>query len=173
MFRRQDGRWLIAAALFQRIDHTALVVEELDPSTQFYRRLGFELDDRFTSGSDAQQRLNNVFGAHLEIASLKLPGDDFGVELLRYVTPPGGRPIPRGTKPNDLVHRRTVVGCRTPAGSTRSCAPPGWTCVRQRSSSWIGRDRPWQPSFSRIPPDTVSNCAHPDDPGPLPYRVEL
>lgn len=98
-----------SAKLFQRIDHTALVVEDLDESIAFYRRLGFRLERRFESASPAQERLNNVFGAHLEIASLTPPGGGIGVELLEYLTPSGGRPFPADARPNDGIHRQLTL----------------------------------------------------------------
>lgn len=97
------------ARLFQRIDHTALVVEDLDASVAFYRALGFRLVGRGESRSDAQQRLNGVFGAGLEIATLRLGEGGIDVELLRYATPPGGRPYPPAASPNDLLHRHLSI----------------------------------------------------------------
>lgn len=95
----------------QRIDHTALVVRDLDESIRFYEQLGFEVRSRVESRSVAQERLNAVFGARLEIVTLRSPGDadTIGVELLRYVTPRGGRPFPAGTRANDLVERHLTL----------------------------------------------------------------
>lgn len=95
--------------LFQRIDHTALVVRELEESVSFYRALGFRVESRAEGRSPAQQRLNNVFGAHLEIVSLRLPAGELGVELLHYLTPPGGRRFPPDSRPNDLLHRHITL----------------------------------------------------------------
>jgi hypothetical protein len=47
-----------------------------------------------------QEHLNNVFGAHLAITSLRAPSGP-GVEFLEYLAPRGGRPIPGDTQAND------------------------------------------------------------------------
>ena len=98
-----------AAKLFQRIDHSALVVRDLDASLAFYQRLGFEITSRAEGFSPVQERLNNVFGLHLEIVGLRLPQGGMGLELLHYLTPTGGRPFPADTRPNDLVHRHATI----------------------------------------------------------------
>lgn len=95
--------------LFQRIDHTAIVVRDLPASLAFYQRLGFEVTARAEGFSPVQERLNNVFGLHLEIVGLRLPQGGIHVELLHYLTPPGGRPFPADTRPNDLVHRHMTI----------------------------------------------------------------
>lgn len=97
--------------LVQRIDHTALVVRQIDESIRFYEQLGFKVESRVESRSSAQEQLNNVFGARLEIVTLRPPDDPqaIGVELLRYVTPSGGRPFPAGTRANDLVERHLTL----------------------------------------------------------------
>lgn len=129
-FRDRDGHPLELAEfpgekpvnedkLFQRIDHTAIVVHDLEASIEFYRKLGFQLEHRAESFSETQQRLNNVFCARLEIASLRLPGDAISVELLHYVTPPGGRPFPTNTRPNDLIHRHLTLATDAIAAAFR------------------------------------------------------
>ena len=48
-----------------------------------------------------QEHLNNVFGAHLRITSLRA-ADGPGVEFLEYLTPRSGRVSPPDTQPDDL-----------------------------------------------------------------------
>jgi hypothetical protein len=48
-----------------------------------------------------QERLNNVFGARLRITALRA-GSGPGVELLEYLAPRTGRPMPIDTQSNDL-----------------------------------------------------------------------
>jgi len=95
--------------LFQRIDHSALVVRDLNASLVFYQRLGFQVTNRAEGFSLVQERLNNVFGLHLEIVGLRLPQGGMGIELLHYLTPPGGRPFPADTRSNDLAHRHVTI----------------------------------------------------------------
>ena len=97
------------AKLFQRTDHSALVVHDLDASLAFYQRLGFQVTSRAEGLSPVQERLNNVFGLHLEIVGLRLPQGGMGLELLHYLTPSSGRPFPADTRPNDLLHRHVTI----------------------------------------------------------------
>ena len=90
--------------LFLGIDHTAIVVENTDASLAFYRdRLGLTVAGTSENHGPEQERLNNVFGARLRITTLKAEGGP-GIELLEYLAPGGGRPMPGDSRANDLWH---------------------------------------------------------------------
>jgi len=92
----RDGR------LFLGIDHTAIVVSSTDASLHFYRDvLGLRVAGTSDNYGTEQEHLNNVFGAHLRITSLRAAAGP-GVEFLEYLTPRSGRPIPADTQANDL-----------------------------------------------------------------------
>jgi hypothetical protein len=55
-----------------------------------------------------QEHLNNVFGAHLRITTLRAQAGP-GVELLEYLSPRDGRPRPRNARANDLIEWQTSV----------------------------------------------------------------
>ena len=55
-----------------------------------------------------QEHLNNVFGAHLRITSLRGTVGP-GIELLEYLTPRDGRISPSDEHANDLVHSQTTL----------------------------------------------------------------
>ena len=55
-----------------------------------------------------QDHLNNVFGARLRITALRAPAGP-GIELLEYLSPRDGRPIPLDEHANDVVHRQTEL----------------------------------------------------------------
>jgi catechol 2,3-dioxygenase-like lactoylglutathione lyase family enzyme len=97
-----------ASRLFLGIDHTAIVVKDTDSSMHFYRDLlGMRVVGESDNYGPEQERLNNVFGAHLRITSLA--GDSGpGIEFLQYLAPSDGRPYPSEEKPNDLIHWRTI-----------------------------------------------------------------
>ena len=103
-----DPKWRRPAdRLFLGIDHTAIVISDTEASLRFYRD---ELALRVAGESDnygiEQERLNNVFGAHLRITALR--GDSGpGIEFLEYLTPGDGRAYPADEKPNDLIHWQT------------------------------------------------------------------
>jgi len=97
-------RWQSGASLFLGIDHTAIVVADTEASLGFYRdTLGFVVLGESENYGPEQERLNNVFGARLRITALGT-GNGIGVELLEYLAPRTGRPMPPDTQANDLWH---------------------------------------------------------------------
>jgi catechol 2,3-dioxygenase-like lactoylglutathione lyase family enzyme len=111
--------------LFLGIDHTAIVVSDTAQSLRCYRdTLGFRVAGESENYGPEQERLNNVFGAHLRITALRAPAGP-GVEFLEYLTPRDGRPVPADTRPNDLVHWQTTLvskDAETVAGMVRGSA---------------------------------------------------
>jgi len=88
--------------LFLGIDHTAIVVSDTEASLRFYRDLlGLQVIGTSDNYGPEQEHLNNVFGAHLRITSLR-GSQGPGVELLEYLAPRTGRRSPTDSQPNDL-----------------------------------------------------------------------
>lgn len=88
--------------LFLGIDHTAIVVANTNTSLKFYRDiLGLYVAGASDNYGIEQERLNNVFGAHLRITALRASQGP-GIELLEYLTPRSGQPMPEDTQSNDL-----------------------------------------------------------------------
>ncbi len=106
-----DSKWhLKSGKLFLGIDHTAIVVADTEASLHFYRDvLGLRVAGASENYGIEQERLNNVFGARLRITALKSPHGP-AIELLEYLTPRNGRPMPADTKANDLWHWQIEVG---------------------------------------------------------------
>ncbi len=117
-FRDPDGHYLEVLAfppgkgmpkwhqsggrLFLGIDHTAIVVSDTAASLHFYRDvLGLRVVGESENYGTEQEHLNNVFGAHLRITSLRAQQGP-GVEFLEYLAPRNGRSFPADTKPVDL-----------------------------------------------------------------------
>jgi len=98
-----DPKWQRSGtALFLGIDHTAIVVADTDASVSFYRDLlGMKVAGHSENYGPEQERLNNVFGARLRITALRAAAGP-GVELLEYLAPRDGRPMPADTRANDL-----------------------------------------------------------------------
>jgi catechol 2,3-dioxygenase-like lactoylglutathione lyase family enzyme len=105
-----DAKWHERKSkLFLGIDHTAIVVSNTDASLKFYRDLlGMHIAGESENYGTEQEHLNNVFGAHLRITSLRAAAGP-GIELLEYLSPRDGRPIPVDERSNDLVHRETEL----------------------------------------------------------------
>jgi catechol 2,3-dioxygenase-like lactoylglutathione lyase family enzyme len=103
-----DAKWRRpGAALFLGIDHTAIVVGDTERSRRFYSdTLGLRLAGESENHGVEQERLNAVPGAHLRITTLRASAGP-GVELLEYLHPRDGRPIPPDVRANDVVHWQT------------------------------------------------------------------
>ena len=102
-------------ALFLGIDHTAIVVADTEASLRFYRdALGLRIAGVSENYGTEQEHLNNVFGARLRITSLRTAQGP-GVELLEYLAPRTGRPLPADSQANDLWYWQIDVRAREPA----------------------------------------------------------
>lgn len=104
-----DPRWQSTPGLFLGIDHTAIVTRDTEASIRFYRdQLGLRVAGGSENSGIEQDHLNNVKGAHLRITTLRAPQGP-GVELLEYISPGLGRPMPADTASNDLWHWHTAI----------------------------------------------------------------
>ncbi len=105
-----DPKWHRADdRLFLGIDHTAVVVRDTETSLRFYRdRFGFSVAGESLNHGIEQERLSHVFGTRLRITGLRV-ADGPGIELLEYLSPRDGRPMPRNERANDLVHWQTQL----------------------------------------------------------------
>ncbi|MGE5323599.1 MAG: VOC family protein [Actinomycetota bacterium] len=103
--------------LFLGIDHTAIVVGNTEASLRFYRdMLGLHVAGESENYGTEQEHLNNVFGAHLRITSLRAQTGP-GIEFLEYLAPRDGRSIPADLHANDITHWETEVTTSEPAQS--------------------------------------------------------
>lgn len=104
-----NPKWQKAEGIFLGIDHTALGISSTQHSTAFYEDiLGLKIAGSSENYGPEQERLNQVFGAHLLITGLQAQ-EGFGVEFLHYLAPPGGRNYPEGSKTTDLWHWHTQI----------------------------------------------------------------
>jgi catechol 2,3-dioxygenase-like lactoylglutathione lyase family enzyme len=98
-----------ANKIFLGIDHTAIVVRDTDRSLAFYRdMLGLKVAGSAHNHGTEQEHLNQVFGARLQITALKADRGP-GIELLEYISPPGGRDLPEDARANDLIFWNTHI----------------------------------------------------------------
>jgi catechol 2,3-dioxygenase-like lactoylglutathione lyase family enzyme len=105
-----DPKWQASRGkLFLGIDHTAIAISNTAVSLEFYRKLlGLHVAGESENYGFEQEHLNDVFGAHLRITSLRGPCG-IGVEFLEYITPRNGRPAPANADANDISHHETVL----------------------------------------------------------------
>src|SRR5258705_567885 len=134
-----EPRWQAAGGrLFLGIDHTAIVVADTEASVAFYRdALGLAVVGGSENHGTEQEHLNGVFGARLHITALRAASGP-GIELLEYLAPRDGRPIPPDERANDVAHWQTRLLSRDgdAAGSLgKARAPfvsPGTVALRGR-----------------------------------------
>lgn len=103
-----EARWQAPSErLFLGIDHTAIVVADTDASLRFYRdTLGMRVAGESENYGREQEQLNNLQGARLRITTLRAARGP-GVELLEYLAPGDGRPLPPDQRANDIAHWQT------------------------------------------------------------------
>src|SRR6516164_8420191 len=104
-----EPRWQERDRIFLGIDHSAIAVSDTDQSLAFYRdRLGLRIAGTSENWGIEQERLSGVPGAHVRITTLRATGGP-GVELLDYLTPTDGRPMPVDTTADDLWTEEIVL----------------------------------------------------------------
>ncbi len=102
-------RWQARDRLFLGIDHTAIGVADTDRSRAFYEDLlGFRKAGESVNFGPEQAALSGVHGARVEITGLAGRRGP-GIELLRYLEPGAGRPMPADTRPEDLWHWEIAI----------------------------------------------------------------
>jgi catechol 2,3-dioxygenase-like lactoylglutathione lyase family enzyme len=121
-FPRGKGaaKWQDRDRLFLGIDHTAIVVADTDASVAFYRDvLGLAVAGASENYGVEQEHLNNVFGAHLRITALRAAKGP-GIELLEYLAPRTGRPMPPDTLASDSWYWQ--INLQTPDSRSAAAA---------------------------------------------------
>jgi catechol 2,3-dioxygenase-like lactoylglutathione lyase family enzyme len=105
-----DPKWQHSSGeLFLGIDHTAIAVSSTQRSLDFYQKLlGLRIAGQSENYGPEQEHLNNVFGAHLEITSLRSP-QGIGIEFLEYLAPRDGKPAPADDSATEIAHYETVI----------------------------------------------------------------
>lgn len=91
--------------LFLGIDHTAITIANTEQSLQFYRDfLGLHVDDGSFNWRETQARMDGVPDAKVRITALKPAQGGLGIELLDYINPGNGRPIPADLHSDDIAY---------------------------------------------------------------------
>jgi catechol 2,3-dioxygenase-like lactoylglutathione lyase family enzyme len=122
----KDGR------LFLGIDHTAIVVADTEASLHFYRdTLGLRVVGTSDNYGSEQEHLNNVFGAHLRITTLRTAQGP-GVEFLEYLAPRTGRPMPADTQADDLWYWQVNMRAAAPGTVVKT----GVTLLHDGALGW-------------------------------------
>lgn len=70
-----------------RFDHVGVTVHDLDAATDFFVRLGLEVDGRTIVEGEFIDTVTGIPGSRSEIVMLKVPGGDTAVELSSFERP--------------------------------------------------------------------------------------
>ena len=106
---KSDGRWQDKDRLFLGIDHSAIAASDTEWSLAFYRgRLGLRIAGTSENWGIEQERLSAVPKAHVRITALRA-ANGLGIELLDYLMPGDGRPMPADTRPDDIWAEEIVL----------------------------------------------------------------
>lgn len=91
--------------LFLGIDHSAIAVSNTEQSLHFYHDLlGMQVHSRSLNWRATQTHLDNLPDAKVKITALRPVQDGVGIELLDYILPGKGRPMPSNWKSCDIAH---------------------------------------------------------------------
>ena len=121
-FPRSLARWRDAAGLFLGIDHTAIVVADVEASIAFYTgKLGLSVGARSVNTGAEQQQLDGLSDVTVDVVALEpTPEPTPHVELLVYRVPRVSRRAKIG--PDDIAATRTVL--RGDAAATAAAEDP-------------------------------------------------
>ena len=72
----------------QRMEHIGIVVDDLAAATEFFARLGLELQGEASVEGRSVDRIIGLEGVRAEIAMLQTPDGNGRVELAKYRSPP-------------------------------------------------------------------------------------
>lgn len=96
--------------LFLGIDHSAIAISNTDQSLHFYRDLlGMQVDGGSLNKGETQARLDGLPEAEVRVTALRPVQGGLGIELLDYLVPPNGRPMPSGWRSCDTAHMQVEL----------------------------------------------------------------
>lgn len=91
--------------LFLGIDHSAICIADTDSSLQFYEELlGMQVDGGSLNEGKTQAHLDGLPEAKVRVTALRPAEGGLGIELLDYLIPVNGRPMPDGWKSCDIAY---------------------------------------------------------------------
>lgn len=96
--------------LFLGIDHSAIAIANTEQSLQFYRDLlGMQVNGGSFNWRETQARLDGLPDATVQVTALRPAQGGLGIELLEYLTPANGRPMPSDWKSCDIAHMQVEL----------------------------------------------------------------
>ena len=96
--------------LFLGIDHSAIAISNADTSKKFYcDLLGMKVVSSTLHSGDVQATLDGLPVADVQVTPLQPAQASVGIELLDYIKPGTGRPIPDSWDISDLAHMHIIL----------------------------------------------------------------
>ena len=92
----------------QRMDNVAIVVDDLEAAIAFFTELGMELEGEATNEGPSVDRVVGLDDVRADIAMMRTPDGQGGIELAKFHTPPSVRAEPESAPANALGIRRIM-----------------------------------------------------------------
>ena len=89
----------------KRLDHVAVIVEDLDAAVAFFTELGMDVEGDASVQGDWADRVNALDDVRLDIVMMRTPDGHGRVELTRFNNPPLTNAEPAAAPPNTLGYR--------------------------------------------------------------------
>lgn len=107
-----EPKWQQTEGMFLGIDHTAIVVADAEASLPLYRDcLGLKLALQAENYGTEYEHISGLFGSRVQVNSLE-SDSGMGFELLEYIAPTNGRPMPSDSRANDIWHYQTTIAVK-------------------------------------------------------------
>jgi len=140
--------------LFLGIDHSAIAIANTEQSLHFYRDLlGMQIDSRSLNWRATQTRLDNLPGTEVRITDLRPVQDGLGIELLEYIVPGKGRPVPSDWKSSDISHMQIELVVNNIESLVDKLQQNGVQIVSSRIVKFSDRAIPYSQGCSVKDPD--------------------
>jgi catechol 2,3-dioxygenase-like lactoylglutathione lyase family enzyme len=91
-----------------RMDNVLIVVDDLEAAKAFFAELGMELEGETTVEGPWADKTVGLKGVRADIAMMRAPDDNGGVELSKFHKPPAVRAEPENAPANALGIRRIM-----------------------------------------------------------------
>lgn len=92
----------------KKLDNIEIIVEDLDAVIAFFTELGMELEGRAKVEGSWAASLVGLEDQKVDIAMMRVPGDNGRVELAQYRLPDAIRSLPENAPPHTLGIRRIM-----------------------------------------------------------------
>ena len=92
----------------QRMDNVLIVVEDLEAAKAFFAELGMELEGEATNEGPWVDRIIGLDDVRADIAMMRTPDGQGGIELTKFHSPPAVRTEPENAPVNALGLRRIM-----------------------------------------------------------------